>query len=205
MGASNARLDGFEIVRGNASGTSLSSDGGGMFNQLISNLTISRCIFRDNRSSHFGGAIRNDRVKGLPISGCVFKNWLIAIWPAGTQTPSEDLSLSPGSPCINAGTPDNSPSDDFAGNPRPREKHLERLHCISYTFPKRGLIGYYQDSDFSCSSGSALVPGRLFQIGGAGPAKYRRRHRTGWRAGSRRRGECRWRGGPGLERPGYRH
>lgn len=58
IGASNAILDGFYIVNGSASGSSPDNRGGGMYNDLNSNLEIKQCHF-ENNDALFGGAIYN--------------------------------------------------------------------------------------------------------------------------------------------------
>jgi hypothetical protein len=71
-GASNARLDGFIVTGGNASGGGGDSYGGGMFNDSVTNLVVTDCTFSGN-SANRGGGMCN--INSSPtITNCIFSH-----------------------------------------------------------------------------------------------------------------------------------
>jgi len=72
VSASDARLDGFTVTRGNASGADPNDRGGGMYNYLHINLVVANCTFRDN-SGTIGAAMFNESLVPTIIN-CVFTN-----------------------------------------------------------------------------------------------------------------------------------
>jgi hypothetical protein len=66
LGASYARLDGFTIKDGNT------GDGGGMFNENVTNLVVANCIFNKNQAASCGGGIANWNNSSPIITNCVF-------------------------------------------------------------------------------------------------------------------------------------
>jgi parallel beta-helix repeat protein len=69
-GADNATLDGFTVTAGNADGSS-HSDGGGMYNDYSSSLTVTRCIFFANSASSNGGGMYN-YYSSSTLTNCTF-------------------------------------------------------------------------------------------------------------------------------------
>lgn len=63
IGANNARLDGFTITRGNASGTGAAGNGGGMYNADVSP-TVDNCLFTANNAAVQGGGMHNSSTSG---------------------------------------------------------------------------------------------------------------------------------------------
>ncbi len=55
----NTVLDGFTITAGNADGSSLDNQGGGMFSYPDGNLTVTNCTFTGNSAYHGGGGMRS--------------------------------------------------------------------------------------------------------------------------------------------------
>lgn len=80
VGASNARLDGFEVTRGNANGGDpLDHRGGGMLNRKVAKLTVANCVFCDNSAGDeyyvvtaHGGGMYNEQVSALSVVDCRF-------------------------------------------------------------------------------------------------------------------------------------
>ncbi len=70
-GADGARLDGFTITGGNASGTGSARFGGGMYNYQ-SSPTVANCRFIDNTSSIYGGAMFNQNGAAPTVINCSF-------------------------------------------------------------------------------------------------------------------------------------
>jgi hypothetical protein len=69
IGASNARLDGFVITRGNAG----SGNGAGMFNEMVSGLQVMNSVFSSNVAIGDGGGMHNDNAE-VEIGNCIFRN-----------------------------------------------------------------------------------------------------------------------------------
>jgi predicted outer membrane repeat protein len=67
---STAVLDGFTITAGNANGSGLDGDGGGMYNYQ-SNAIITHCTFTGNFTKKRGGAIANKQCN-LTVANCMF-------------------------------------------------------------------------------------------------------------------------------------
>ena len=79
VGASDARLDGFTVTRGNAAGVFLDGRGGGMLNDSLTDLTVANCRFMANSAGDgyymntaFGGGMRNGGVSDVRITRCLF-------------------------------------------------------------------------------------------------------------------------------------
>lgn len=73
VGASNARLDGFVVTYGSASAGVIDNSGGGMFNDSVTGLVVSNCMFKGNSASWGGGGgMYNDGVTNLLVANCAF-------------------------------------------------------------------------------------------------------------------------------------
>ena len=85
-GASDALLDGFKIINGNANGTGLGpfsiNAGGGMFNDTVLNLTVRNCVFSSNTAAYnassptwagWGGGIAS-YYGSVTVTGSTFSN-----------------------------------------------------------------------------------------------------------------------------------
>jgi len=71
-GAPNATIDGFTILGGLADSTTFPDGlGGGMYNELISNLIVNDCVFMSNRAI-YGGGIYNSDCNSIKILHCIF-------------------------------------------------------------------------------------------------------------------------------------
>ncbi|WP_207679005.1 Ig-like domain-containing protein [Desulfonema magnum] len=97
--------------------------GGGIYNTDVSSPMITNCILWDNTAVSSGNEIYNavgstpnvrySNIRGWPNGvGNIDSN------PMFADAPSNDFHLSPGSPCIDAGTSDAVPSRDFEGDER---------------------------------------------------------------------------------------
>ncbi len=69
---STALLDGFTITAGNANGSGIDSDGGGMYNYQ-SNAMFTHCTFTKNYTKKRGGAIANKQCN-ITVANCMFKD-----------------------------------------------------------------------------------------------------------------------------------
>ncbi len=70
LGVSNARLDGFTVTGGNASGSG-NSCGGGMYNYGVTSLVVANCIFIGNSANFEGGGMYNYESSPV-ITNCSF-------------------------------------------------------------------------------------------------------------------------------------
>ncbi|UCD84974.1 MAG: chitobiase/beta-hexosaminidase C-terminal domain-containing protein [Deltaproteobacteria bacterium] len=70
IGASNARLDGFIVANGSATGSGVGIYGGGMLNDGVANLMVDNCTFSGN-SAMYGGGMSNDNSSPV-ITDCQF-------------------------------------------------------------------------------------------------------------------------------------
>ncbi len=76
IGIVTATLDGFVITGGNANGGNSNGDGGGMYNDNISTLTIKNVVFVNNSAGNRGGAIYNKNNSSPSINNTTFiNNW----------------------------------------------------------------------------------------------------------------------------------
>jgi hypothetical protein len=69
--SANATLDGLNIIKGKANGTTPSDEGGGMYIHQCSPV-ISNCVFDRNDARYRGGAIYLEDADGTAISNCSF-------------------------------------------------------------------------------------------------------------------------------------
>ena len=72
VGASGATLDGLVVTGGDASEPDWGLNGGGMFNDDVSSLTVTNCRFMGNSALEDGGGMFNEEVSALTVSNCHF-------------------------------------------------------------------------------------------------------------------------------------
>lgn len=71
-GATDTRIDGFIITRGNANGLNQEGTGGGMaIPEGTRKMIVANCIFKNNRASWQGGGIYGKRIE-LAVENCTF-------------------------------------------------------------------------------------------------------------------------------------
>jgi hypothetical protein len=117
--------------------------GGGILNEFDSNPLVVNCVLADNSSTNWGGAIANVVSSPVVINCILWGNAPDQIQSSGgnpvvtysnvqggylgegnidadPQFLPDGFSLSPGSPCIDAGTADRAPNNDIRGVARPQ-------------------------------------------------------------------------------------
>ena len=117
--------------------------GGGILNEFGSNPLVVNCVFADNSSTNWGGAISNVASSPTVINCILWGNAPDEIQssdgnPVVTHSDVQGgysgegnidadpqflpggFSLSPGSPCVDAGTADRAPNNDIRGVARPQ-------------------------------------------------------------------------------------
>ena len=72
VGASNARLDGFIVTGGNASGSFPDNNGGGLYNVSVTNLVVANCTFTANLAEYGAGMYNSE--SSPTITNCIFSN-----------------------------------------------------------------------------------------------------------------------------------
>ena len=120
-----------------------SGGGGGILNEFYSNPLVVNCVFADNSSTNWGGAISNVASSPTVINCILWGNAPDEIQssdgnPVVTHSDVQGgysgegnidadpqflpggFSLSPGSPCVDAGTADRAPNNDIRGVARPQ-------------------------------------------------------------------------------------
>ncbi|UCD85532.1 MAG: hypothetical protein JSU92_04905, partial [Deltaproteobacteria bacterium] len=92
VGASNARLDGFIVTRGNAIGYDDYDNGGGMYNGGVANLVVSNCIFSENSALYSGGGLFNYS-SSATINSCTFSGNSAGNYGGGVFNSSSSITI----------------------------------------------------------------------------------------------------------------
>jgi predicted outer membrane repeat protein len=115
LGASNARVDGFSISSGDSSSAGQNQYGAGLYLDGRHHMTVSNCIFSDNKASPGGGAVFIKDSNSVKISKCSFYGNQAVKHSSGAFAKGGAVSAVSSSVIIESGEfKENSTNDEYA-------------------------------------------------------------------------------------------